>query len=43
VVAATVLAGWELFPVPGVPVRLTVTSAAYPDRMPMTVVPRRVA
>ncbi|WP_103342754.1 cytochrome P450 [Amycolatopsis sp. CA-126428] len=42
-VAASVLAGWELFPVPGVPVRLTVTSAAYPDRMPMTVVPRRVA
>ncbi|MEU0531430.1 cytochrome P450 [Amycolatopsis tolypomycina] len=40
-VAATVLAGWELVPVPGVPVRLTVTSAAYPDRMPMTVVPRR--
>ncbi|MFF1613803.1 cytochrome P450 [Amycolatopsis sp. NPDC058278] len=42
-VAASVLAGWELFPVPGVPVRTTVTSAAYPDRMPMTVVPRRVA
>lgn len=41
-VAATVLAGWELLPVPGVPVRLAVTSAAYPDRMPMTVVPRRV-
>ncbi|WP_410586652.1 cytochrome P450 [Amycolatopsis sp. lyj-23] len=40
-VAATVLAGWELLPVPGVPVRVTVTSAAYPDRMPMTVVPRR--
>ncbi|WP_410638564.1 cytochrome P450 [Amycolatopsis sp. lyj-346] len=40
-VAATVLAGWNLFPVPGVPVGLTVTSAAYPDRMPMTVVPRR--
>jgi cytochrome P450 len=40
-VAATVLAGWELLPVPGVPVRVTVTSAAYPARMPMTVTPRR--
>ncbi|MFE0021126.1 cytochrome P450 [Amycolatopsis sp. NPDC059021] len=40
-VAATILAGWDVVPVPGVPVRTTVTSAAYPTRMPMTVTPRR--
>ncbi|MFD9893478.1 cytochrome P450 [Amycolatopsis sp. NPDC059027] len=40
-VAATILAGWDVVPVPGVPVRTTVTSAAYPTRLPMTVTPRR--
>ncbi|GAA4550858.1 cytochrome P450 [Amycolatopsis samaneae] len=39
-VAATILSHWRLDPVPGVPVRTVVTSAAYPSRMPMTVTPR---
>ncbi|QWF85337.1 cytochrome P450 [Amycolatopsis sp. CA-230715] len=40
IVAATVLTRWRLVPVPGKPVRTKVTSAAYPDRMPMTALPR---
>ncbi|MET8996128.1 cytochrome P450 [Amycolatopsis sp. Hca4] len=37
---ATVAARWRLLPVAGKPVRVKFTSAAYPDRLPMTVVPR---
>ncbi|MGW3959153.1 cytochrome P450 [Amycolatopsis sp. NPDC005003] len=37
---ATVAAAWRLVPVPGKPVRVKFTSAAYPDSLPMTVVPR---
>ncbi len=40
VVLATVAARWRLVPVPGKPVRVKFTSAAYPSRMPMTAVPR---
>jgi cytochrome P450 len=36
IAAATVMARWQLVPVPDKPVRLKVTSAAYPSRMPMT-------
>ncbi len=37
---ATVASRFRLVPVSGQPVRVKFTSAAYPDRMPMTVVPR---
>ena len=37
---ATVAARWRLVPVPGRPVRVRFTSAAYPSGIPMTVVPR---
>ncbi|MGV9359274.1 cytochrome P450 [Amycolatopsis sp. NPDC003731] len=37
---ATVAARWRLVPVPGKPVRVKFTSAAYPESLPMTVVPR---
>ncbi|RSM79975.1 cytochrome P450 [Kibdelosporangium aridum] len=40
IAAATILSRWRLVPVPGKPVRIKVTSAAYPNRMPMTAVPR---
>ena len=40
VVAATVAARWRLVPVPGKPVRVKFTSAAYPSGMLMTAVPR---
>jgi cytochrome P450 len=39
VAAVTVLSRWRLVPVSGKPVRIKVTSAAYPSRMPMTAVP----
>jgi cytochrome P450 len=39
IAAVAVLARWRLVPVPGKPVRIKVTSAAYPSRMPMTAVP----
>jgi cytochrome P450 len=39
-VAATIAARWRLVPVPGRPVRMKVTGAAYPSRLPMTVEPR---
>ncbi|HEX6345176.1 cytochrome P450 [Umezawaea sp.] len=38
--AATVAARWRLVPVPGRPVRVKFTTAAYPSRMLMTAVPR---
>lgn len=37
---ATVAARWRLVPVPGRPVRVKFTSAAYPESLPMTAVPR---
>ncbi|WP_086847359.1 cytochrome P450 [Amycolatopsis kentuckyensis] len=37
---ATVAARWRLVPVAGQPVRIKFTSAAYPESLPMTVVPR---
>ncbi len=37
---ATVAARWRLVPVAGKPVRVKFTSAAYPESLPMTVVPR---
>ncbi|SDD11093.1 cytochrome P450 [Actinokineospora iranica] len=37
---ATVAARWRLVPVAGKPVSVKFTSAAYPSRLPMTVVPR---
>jgi cytochrome P450 len=37
---ATVAARWRLVPVPGRPVRVQFTSAAYPNALPMTAVPR---
>ncbi|MBE8521541.1 cytochrome P450 [Amycolatopsis sp. H6(2020)] len=37
---ATVAARWRLVPVAGKPVRIKFTSAAYPESLPMTVVPR---
>ncbi|MGM1059233.1 cytochrome P450 [Saccharothrix sp. Mg75] len=40
VTAATVAARWRLVPVPGRPVRVKFTSAAYPSGMLMTAVPR---
>jgi cytochrome P450 len=40
IAAATITARWRLVPVPGKPVGIKVTSAAYPSRMPMTAVPR---
>ncbi|MBV9846950.1 MAG: cytochrome P450 [Kutzneria sp.] len=40
IVLATIAARWRLVPVPARPVRVKFTSAAYPSRMPMTVVPR---
>jgi cytochrome P450 len=40
IAAATIMARWRLVPLPNKPVRLRVTSAAYPSRMPMTPVPR---
>ncbi|MDU0287605.1 cytochrome P450 [Saccharothrix longispora] len=40
VIAATVAARWRLVPVPGKPVRVKFTSAAYPSGMLMTAVPR---
>nr|WP_042198176.1 cytochrome P450 [Kibdelosporangium sp. MJ126-NF4]CEL23248.1 Cytochrome P450 family protein [Kibdelosporangium sp. MJ126-NF4]CTQ94410.1 Cytochrome P450 family protein [Kibdelosporangium sp. MJ126-NF4] len=36
---ATIVSRWRLVPVPGKPIRVNVTSAAYPNRMPMTAVP----
>jgi cytochrome P450 len=41
ITVATVAARWRLIPVPGKPVRVKFTSAAYPTSMPMTAVPRR--
>jgi cytochrome P450 len=41
ITVATVAARWRLVPVPGRPVRVKFTSAAYPDSLPMTAVPRR--
>jgi cytochrome P450 len=40
IAAATVAARWRLVPVPGKPVRVKFTSAAYPSGMLMTAVPR---
>lgn len=40
ITVATVAARWRLVPVPGRPVRVKFTSAAYPDSLPMTAVPR---
>jgi cytochrome P450 len=40
ITVATVVARWRLVPVPGRPVRVKFTSAAYPDSLPMTAVPR---
>ncbi|MFD9736726.1 cytochrome P450 [Umezawaea sp. NPDC059074] len=40
ITAATVAAKWRLVPVPGKPARVKFTTAAYPSRMLMTVVPR---
>jgi cytochrome P450 len=40
-VAATIAARWRLVPVAGKPVRIKVTGAAYPSRLPMTAQPRR--
>ena len=39
-VAATIAARWQLVPVPDQPVRIKVTGAAYPSRLPMTAQPR---
>ena len=41
IAVATVAARWRLVPVPGRPVRVRFTSAAYPRQLPMTVVPRK--
>ncbi|HEX4226056.1 MAG TPA: cytochrome P450 [Pseudonocardiaceae bacterium] len=38
--AATIAARWRLVPVPDQPVRIKVTGAAYPSRLPMTAQPR---
>jgi len=38
---ATVAARWRLVPVAGKPVRVKFTSAAYPESLPMTAVPRQ--
>ena len=40
IAVATVAARWRLVPLPGKPVRVKFTSAAYPSRLPMTTVPR---
>ncbi|MCS7475802.1 cytochrome P450 [Umezawaea endophytica] len=40
ITAATVASRWRLVPVPGKPVRVKFTTAAYPSRMLMTAVPR---
>ncbi|MEV6830372.1 cytochrome P450 [Amycolatopsis sp. NPDC051102] len=40
ITVATVAARWRLVPVAGRPVRVKFTSAAYPDSLPMTAVPR---
>ncbi|MEV6876750.1 cytochrome P450 [Amycolatopsis sp. NPDC051128] len=40
ITVATVAARWRLVPVPGRPVHVKFTSAAYPDSLPMTAVPR---
>ncbi|SED66382.1 Cytochrome P450 [Amycolatopsis tolypomycina] len=40
ITVATLAARWKLVPVAGRPVRIKFTSAAYPDSLPMTVVPR---
>jgi cytochrome P450 len=40
ITVATVAARWRLVPVAGKPVRVKFTSAAYPDSLPMTAVPR---
>ncbi|WP_216209247.1 cytochrome P450 [Amycolatopsis aidingensis] len=40
VTVATVAARWRLVPVPGKPVKVKYTSAAYPARLSMTAVPR---
>lgn len=40
ITVATVAARWRLVPLPGRPVRVKFTSAAYPDSLPMTAVPR---
>jgi cytochrome P450 len=40
IAVATVAARWRLVGVPDQPVRVKFTSAAYPNRMPMTAVPR---
>jgi cytochrome P450 len=40
IAAATVAARWRLVPVPGKPVRVKFTSAAYPKGLLMTAVPR---
>ncbi|ADJ49978.1 cytochrome P450 [Amycolatopsis mediterranei S699] len=40
ITVATVAACWRLVPVAGKPVRVKFTSAAYPDSLPMTAVPR---
>lgn len=40
ITVATVAARWRLVPLPGHPVRVKFTSAAYPDSLPMTAVPR---
>lgn len=42
VAAATILARWRLVPATGKPVRIKVTSAAYPSHMPMLVTPRHM-
>jgi cytochrome P450 len=40
ITVATVAARWRLVPVPGRPVRVKFTSAAYPESLPMTAVRR---
>ncbi len=40
ITVATVAAHWRLVPLPNHPVRVKFTSAAYPDSLPMTAVPR---
>jgi len=40
ITVATLAARWRLVPLPGKPVRVKFTSAAYPDSLPMTAVPR---
>ncbi|MEU7529084.1 cytochrome P450 [Saccharothrix sp. NPDC042600] len=40
IATATIAARWRLVPVPGTPVRPKVVGLMYPDRLPMTAVPR---